>query len=252
METIQCEILADLPRVGAANMAVDETLLGTVQRTKIPILRFYSWSEPTLSLGYFQAFSARKQHPPSLACPVVRRTTGGGAILHDRELTYSLIWPKEIRPCRIADQDPGAEWMYRWVHQALLDVLLKLGANPRFSDPTPSGPADPFLCFERRSCWDLEIKNMKILGSAQRSHRGAILQHGSLLLESSQFTPHLRGLFDQLQPCPIDVIIAKWSERIAETGNLTLQPSTLNPQQEQTSLELAAGKYSDGKWTKKR
>ena len=252
MEPIKCQFLADFPQVGAVNMAVDESLLDTVRRSKIPILRFYSWSEPTLSLGYFQAFSAREQHPPSLACPVVRRTTGGGAILHDRELTYSLVWPRGIRPQRFSDQAKGAEWMYGWVHEALVNVLRRMGAAPRFSDPKPSAEADPFLCFERRSRWDLEIGNTKILGSAQRSHRGAILQHGSLLLESSRLAPHLAGLFDQAPSCPIHVLIADWSAQIAETADLALYSATPDRLQQQTSLQLAREKYGDEKWTKKR
>ncbi len=254
MESIKCQFLANFPQAGPVNMAVDEHLLDTVHRSNIPILRFYSWSEPTLSLGYFQAFSAREQYPPSLACPVVRRTTGGGAILHDRELTYSLIWPRGIRPKRFSDQTKGGEWMYRWVHESLVDVLRQMGADPRFSDPKPSSRADPFLCFERRSRWDLEIGNMKILGSAQRSHRGAILQHGSLLLESSRLAPHLAGLFDQTQTpsCPIDVMIARWSSQIAETADLALHSVTLDRQQQLASARLAREKYSAEKWTKKR
>ena len=252
MEPIKCQFMDDPPQPGKLNMAVDETLLELVAETKIPILRFYSWSEPTLSLGYFQAFTAREEHSSTLSCPVVRRTTGGGAILHDREITYSLCLPRGIRLSRFFGQEKGAEWIYRWVHQALVDVLLEMGSEPKFSVPTSPSGANPFLCFERRSRWDLEIGDMKILGSAQRSYRGSILQHGSLLLKSSPLAPHLEGLFDQVSSCSVDELIRRWSAMIAENAGLVFQPITLDPIQQKTCTQLAAEKYGGEKWTKKR
>ena len=252
MEPIKCQFMADPPQSGTLNMAVDETLLEQVAQTEIPILRFYSWSEPTLSLGYFQAFTDRVEHSPTLSCPVVRRTTGGGAILHDREITYSLSWPKSVRLSRFSDQEKGAEWIYRWVHQALIDVLVEMGSEPNFSVPTSASAEPPFLCFQRRSRWDLEIGDMKILGSAQRSYRGGILQHGSLLLESSPLAPHLGGLFDHVSPCSVNELIDRWSQRIAQNAGLILESNTLDPVQRTTCAQLAAEKYGGEKWTKKR
>jgi lipoate-protein ligase A len=86
-------LIIDPPASGAWNMAVDEALLRSAAQRGTATLRFYQWSEPTLSLGYFQAADDRQQHFASLACPLVRRASGGGAIVHDRELTYSLAMP---------------------------------------------------------------------------------------------------------------------------------------------------------------
>ena len=86
----QIRLLHDPPAAGAWNMAVDEALLETAADSGVATLRFYQWNEPTLSLGYFQAATDRDQHPASRDCPLVRRASGGGAILHDRELTYSM------------------------------------------------------------------------------------------------------------------------------------------------------------------
>src|SRR5438445_617792 len=83
-----CRLIHDLPGDGPWNMAVDEALLEDAARSGRPTLRFYGWAEPTLSLGYFQPYAQRASHPPSSRCAVVRRPTGGGAILHDAELTY--------------------------------------------------------------------------------------------------------------------------------------------------------------------
>ena len=252
MEPIKCQFMDDPPQSGQLNMAVDEILLELVAQTQIPILRFYSWSEPTLSLGYFQAFTARAEHSSTLSCPVVRRTTGGGAILHDREITYSLCLPRGVRLSCFFGREKGAEWIYRWVHQALVDVLLEMGSELNFSVSNSASDANPFLCFERRSRWDLEIGDMKILGSAQRSFRGSVLQHGSLLLKSSPFARHLEGLFDRVSPCPVDELVSSWSAKIAENAGLVFQPITLDAIQQKTCARLAAEKYGGEKWTKKR
>ncbi len=80
-------LLLDPPAPGAWNMAVDEALLEDAALERRCWLRFYRWQEPTLSLGYFQSYADRRQHPASSGCPAVRRTSGGGAILHDAEVT---------------------------------------------------------------------------------------------------------------------------------------------------------------------
>src|SRR5262245_41971693 len=76
---------------GAWNMAVDDVLLETMTPRDCAILRFYRWSEPTVTLGYFQHYSHGDLHATSRSCPRIRRTTGGGAIVHDHELTYSFV-----------------------------------------------------------------------------------------------------------------------------------------------------------------
>ena len=86
-------LIIDPPSPGPWNMAVDEVLLMDAVENGNATLRFYQWSEPTLSLGYFQAFADRKQHFASRNCAIVRRQSGGGAILHDHELTYSFVLP---------------------------------------------------------------------------------------------------------------------------------------------------------------
>ncbi len=88
-----CRLLIDPPGAGAWNMAVDEMLLEWSAAQGGCCLRLYGWREATLSLGYFQEYADRAGHGPSRNCPVVRRLTGGGAIVHDAELTYSLVVP---------------------------------------------------------------------------------------------------------------------------------------------------------------
>ncbi len=99
-------------------MAVDEALLHS--KSNAPILRLYRWHPATLSLGYFQPLALRDNHPPSAGCPVIRRSSGGGAILHDTEITYSLIMPRLAR-------DRAAEDLYECVHHAVVEWLRTWG-----------------------------------------------------------------------------------------------------------------------------
>ena len=186
----ECRLVVDDPRPGDWNMAVDEALLERAVETGGVSLRFYQWSEPTLSLGYFQPVADRARHAASSQCPLVRRSSGGGAILHDRELTYSLALPSGHRLAR------QAESLYLAAHAALIEGLATLGVaagiNRVASGLAPE--AEPFLCFERRAVGDVLVGDAKIAGSAQRRRRGAVLQHGSILLQTSPQAPELPGI----------------------------------------------------------
>ncbi len=117
---LSCHLIVDSPADGVWNMAVDEALLDAATVEGIPTLRFYSWCEPTLSLGYFQAHADRKLHTASLACPLVRRASGGGAILHDGELTYSIVLPQSHPAAARPDR------LYQAFHQTLIGTLFRL------------------------------------------------------------------------------------------------------------------------------
>ena len=170
-----CRLLIDPPALGAWNMAVDEALLDAAVQGVPACLRFYQWSEPTLSLGYFQRHAERRQHTPSLACSLVRRSSGGGAILHDHELTYSLILP--------AAQDLArhAESLYLAVHQALIEALASYGVTASLNAQASGLAPDeqPFLCFQRGAAGDVLLVSAKIAGSAAEASPGhlATRQH---------------------------------------------------------------------------
>ena len=162
-------------------MAVDELLLQQAEAAAGPCLRLYDWDRPTLSLGYFQSLDeipveARDRHA------VVRRTTGGGAILHDREVTYSVAASRA--------KIDGTE-LYDRVNQALLRALGDLGAAVEVRGPQREERAQrgSFFCFARAGATDIiapSCGQAKLAGSAQRRWRGAVLQHGSVLLESDE------------------------------------------------------------------
>lgn len=173
-------VLNDPALDGPTNMARDEALMLHVGRLESPAtLRLYQWSTPTISLGYFQRSSDLAAMNERLTkLPVVRRLTGGGAILHDLELTYSVSIPNEHhlvsgRPKRL----------YELVHDALITSLDALGISAvRCGQTDESGPRrGPFFCFARRHEFDVLVGSDKIAGSAQRRTREAILQHGSIV-----------------------------------------------------------------------
>src|SRR5437762_1670525 len=151
-----CRLFIDPPAPGPWNMAVDEALLIDAAANGIASLRLYGWSEPTLSLGYFQRYALREIHAASRACAVVRRQTGGGAILHDRELTYSLALPESHSFAKQANK------LYTTVHQEIIGALSPVIARAasrwslQIREQCPERRADeePFLCFQRESQGD--------------------------------------------------------------------------------------------------
>ena len=262
-QTTPCRLLIDPPCDGAWNMAVDQALLETVAEGAPPIWRFYRWSEPTLSLGYFQDYADRETHPSSRACRIVRRSSGGGAILHDAELTYSLTLPADHRLAI------GRLELYREVHRTLIEVLTQLGVSsaelsmnsvpkpeilPSEHDSSAIHPGkNPFLCFQRRAEGDVLLGDSKIAGSAQRRIQGAVLQHGSILLEQSTVAPELRGI-GELSGVLIetDHLIEAWSVLLQERLQLDFQPETLTAEEQNRAECLAAEQYSTDAWTRFR
>ena len=121
-QLLNAHLIIDPPADGAWNMAVDEALLKSANDSGQVTLRFYQWAAPTLSLGYFQKSADRALHRTSLGCEMVRRSSGGGAIVHDRELTYSLSLPGTNRWSSKQND------LYGSVHEAIVNYLQEIGA----------------------------------------------------------------------------------------------------------------------------
>lgn len=270
-----CRLIIDPPASGVWNMAVDEALFLDAAESGGATLRFYQWSEPTLSLGYFQRYEDRHQHAASRNCPIVRRQTGGGAILHDRELTYSLSLPAGHL---LAKQTPK---LYTTVHDAFIAVIesalpsdqLHWTLLRREEAPQRAAAAESFLCFQRQAKGDVLLvtdnnnakastvfhsetaqrPGSKILGSAQRRHRGAVLQHGSLLLERSPAAPELPGLRD-LTGITADLrqLTDALSVRLATALDSPFSDSLPPPTLQSRADELANTKYGCRGWTNRR
>ena len=174
-------LILDEPLAGVENMAIDEAILEAVDAGQVtPTLRFYRGKEPTISLGYFQKFSEWQQQDTAIReMPLVRRKTGGGAILHDDELTYSLTLPLH-QGLPITE----IQSMYKLVHNACITTLAKSGIKTDYRNQSDSGNAQrgPFFCFASNHCLDLVMECKKLMGSAQRRLKNACLQQRSLLI----------------------------------------------------------------------
>lgn len=190
-------------------MARDEHLLSGATGGAAA-LRLYGWQPPTISLGYFQRHDDLRTLPaPLQELPVVRRVTGGGAILHDAEITYCLV----LDAAHAAGRSSPIV-LYRGVHTVWRDVLAADGivsdlAPDHFPLPTPR--SGPFFCFERAGQTDLLLHGAKLLGSAQRRTPQRIMQHGSLILRQ-RFSEHPGA---QLPVAPGQAQLERWRQSFA-------------------------------------
>jgi lipoate-protein ligase A len=244
-------LIIDDPAPGPWNMAVDQAILDSVQAGGPAVLRFYRWDRATLSFGYFQGCGERLGHAASSQIPVVRRSSGGGAIVHDCELTYSLSVPVRASVHRQTTR------IYRLVHDAIIAAADDFGIRlERFADtgrsPTRNSE-QPFLCFQRRTDDDLILAGYKVVGSAQRRASRAVLQHGSILIEASPHAPELPGM-NQFMAKPIDStsLVHRIANQIAERIALQWRPATLP----QSVIEAAGGirdqRFGAESWTFRR
>jgi len=194
----QARLLQDGASAGAVNMARDEALL---ELRTVPTLRFYRWALPTLSLGYFQrAADLPLDAVRARGGEVVRRSTGGKAILHEHELTYSLCAPET------GALAGGPAAAMAAVHEALAqDLARQAGAEVRLRQEAAmaSDIQGSAWCFEDSSPLDLALDGRKLLGSAARRRHGWILFHGSLVLTHPQETPGIAELGREPDQMPL-------------------------------------------------
>jgi lipoyl(octanoyl) transferase len=250
---------------GAANMALDEALLlSRLGGASPPTLRFFAWDPATISLGYGQRLDGRVDIDAAAAMGIglVRRTTGGSAILHEgpeREITYSVT--------AAAGDFPGADDLlatYRWIGQALEAGLRALGAPVAMVSVQPSDPRSmPAFCFARTGSHELEVDGLKVVGSAQRRQGAGFLQHGAVMLGADP--DRLRRVFPGgenplagmttleavLGRRPsFDATVAALAEGFRAVHGLTLEPGGLTVSELALADTLARDKYGSADWTR--
>lgn len=221
------------------------TLVG--QGSSPPTLRLYQWSTPTISLGYFQRYADyEKLTSPAGDLPVVRRLTGGGAILHDLELTYSLTLPL-AHPLLAR----GPSCLYEVVHNAVIACLQSLLIEPTYSGVSDdSGAAKgPFFCFERRHKLDVLVDEGKIAGSAQRRTQNAVLQHGSIIVDT-RFAQQDVGRTRLPYEDTINHLRQSLTHHFATQTKHTLQGGVWVESERKLALQLRA-KYAGSGWTQR-
>ncbi len=257
----------------ALNMAMDEALMNWHREGKIPpVLRFYGWDPAGLSVGYFQKVHGKidvdsvKSHGYEL----VRRQTGGRAVLHDNELTYSVI-VSEQHP----DMPASVKEAYLVISQGLLEGFKELDIAAEFA--IPEGKLDTngsAVCFEEPSWYELIVDGKKAAGSAQTRKKGIILQHGSIPIEvdetklfdmfiykNERIKERARKAFsdkaisiNNLSPAKKSYTeVKKAFQQGFEKGlNLNLEPFHLTEEQWAEVNQIAEEKYSSDKWNYSR
>ncbi len=240
-------LLQSGPGDPALNMALDEALLEAMSRLGRPVLRFYGWTEPAATFGYFQKYVEVERATPLR--PLIRRPTGGGIVPHDADWTYSLVFP------------PGHEWhslraeaSYRRVHEwiqsafAKFNVTTELALHSRKSAIRNSDgsrardesrcPQSALGCFVGHEKFDLLGHGQKIAGAAQRRNKLGLLIQGSV------------------QPPPISLSPPDWQKAMADVGHVELGAAWLDFEPDRILSEraesLARQKYSQMEFITKR
>ena len=230
---------------GPEQMARDEAMLLDAADLGLASLRFYTWPAPTVSLGYFQPHDVELLHATDL--PRVRRATGGLALVHDRELTYALALPAG-KPWQV----PGESWLCR-AHYAVRDSLAPLGVSLTSVLCGQQLAGDSPLCFTHHTPGDLTCMGRKVVGSAQRKLKGALLQHGGILLAASEHAPELPGIAE-LSGVPLDPtqLAARLEVAFAEAFDFQRVPTAWTAGDAARAEVIAAERYAADAWTRKR
>ncbi|WP_044340029.1 lipoate--protein ligase family protein [Rossellomorea aquimaris] len=260
------------------NMALDEALLDWHSAGKIPpTIRFYGWNPATLSIGYFQKvekeinLQAVKEH----GLGFVRRPTGGRGVLHEHELTYSVI-VSEDHP----EMPKTVTEAYRVISEGILKGFQGLGLEAYFAVPKTAeereGLKNPrsAVCFDAPSWYELVVEGRKVAGSAQTRQKGVILQHGSILLDldedklfslfnypSDRVKERMQRAFkskavamNEISSETVTMDMAKeaFKKGFEEGLNIHLEPYELSAEETQYVVDLARTRYETDDWNFKR
>jgi lipoyl(octanoyl) transferase len=266
----------------AENMAIDEAILTMHSKGLVPpTVRFYGWNPATLSIGYFQKADEEVDLDKLSARGLgfVRRPTGGRAVLHDAELTYSLI---------VSEDYPGiprsVNDAYRVLSEGLVHGFRRLGLQAEMvnlsaeEDKSKYMSAGSAACFDSPSWYELVVEGRKIAGSAQVRQKGVVLQHGSILLDmdvdllfevlrfpSERVKERLHASFsnkavainDLTRALGREAVTREQAEQafqagIAEGLGIELEPSDLSVWEKELALQLVQDKYGNEQWNLRR
>lgn len=225
------------------NMGLDEALLLQGEQ---PTLRLYTWSPDTLSLGWFQRLAEVPE--ASSATAVVRRLTGGGAIHHREELTFSLTCPVETAPydCPVPES-------YDRVHAVIAKALSAFGvsAEPTGASALTSDRVGSGMCFHKSTPQDLAWQGAKGVGSAQRRRAGRILHHGSIKLGTTALEGPIATVRASAPEVTPDSMGRALVAALTEELGLSLRPGVPSPA-ERACAEALGARYTSAAWVQQR
>jgi lipoate-protein ligase A len=269
-------VIEDAPRSGAANMAIDQAIAeACAAGASLPTLRFYQWQPPAISLGRHQP-NADIDHAAAAAkgYEIVRRPTGGRAILHTDEWTYSVA--ARLDEERLAG---GVMDAYLSISNALLAGLQRLGVPAHKAPATNRAGSDvSAACFEVPSAYEITANGRKLIGSAQSRRAGYVLQHGSLplygditrlidvlaldpaaagslraeLLARACTLADALGVGDDSPQVQFGAVCAAMRGGFEETLALTCKPGPLTSAELRRSAQLIREQFAADEWTNER
>ncbi len=245
---------------GSWNMAVDDYLFQSLTDEPQTFLRFYSWKNPTVSLGYSQKAPevADVEFCKKNGIDIVRRMTGGKLVLHHKEVTYSLASSDmDVFTATLNDS-------YRLISEALMAGLKKMGIAPSLASPPPQEYVRGNLpCFSYPSRNEVEVQGKKIIGSAQKRVGPKFLQHGSIPLEEDDdlltSISLLKGASEKVRMISLTQALGskikfKWAvevfaQGVAEYFGIRLKRRTLSKIENEIVCQIQKDKYGNPTWT---
>ncbi|SJZ30377.1 lipoate--protein ligase family protein [Selenihalanaerobacter shriftii] len=260
---------------GDMNMALDEAILKSVKAGDVPpTIRFYGWDPAAVSLGYFQSLEKEIdiEGCKERGVDIVRRLTGGRAVLHDDELTYSLVISEELNflPDSIIES-------YKIISQGLLAGLQELGIEAKMvslADKKKKSGSQSAACFDAPSWYEISVDGKKLVGSAQTRRDGVILQHGSILntqdvdklmdtlkFKSDRRKERFKKIFAKKattiqeaigQSFTLKELSIAFKKGMEEGMDIILEEGQLTEKELSLAKKLAAEKYSSQDWNFKR
>ena len=261
---LQWRLIYSPPLSGSWNMALDEAmLLAHSAGLTIPTLRLYRWSPPAVSIGLLQRIETVNESACSqFGFDIVRRPSGGGAVLHQHEVTYAVVVDGRICP-----EGSSVMATYRWLAKGLIAGLRKLGVEASLPNSNDQSRLSPHFiasfCFARTSAADLTVGGLKLGGSAQARRRYFLLQHGSIPLQldieaiervfglsgRKDFTCLEEVLKRRVSPCEfVEALVAGFSEALG----VSFIVSGLTPTELRLAEILFRHKYNTEEWTRGR
>ncbi|MBU7005754.1 lipoate--protein ligase family protein [Phosphitispora fastidiosa] len=265
-------LIVDKPLPAAMNMAFDEAVMNSVmQGLAPPTIRFYRWTPPAVSLGYFQKL---EQEIDVEACKregvdVVRRLTGGRAVLHQDEFTYSVIAPEDNQ--KIAGSILQS---YLAVSRGLVKGLAELGVQAELSEGKKHTEFNSAACFDAPSWYEMVVGGRKLVGSAQTRRGGCLLQHGSIPVKmdtdllfsvlnfsSEKLRERAKSYFLAKATCLSEILdYSPEYDKMCECFKygfetvlgISLREAAPLAEEEDMAAELSAGRYAADDWNRRR
>ncbi len=261
----------------AYNMALDEAQIQLISQGKLPpTIRFYGWLPASISIGYFQKMKDEidVQACQSRGIGIVRRLTGGRAVLHDDELTYSLL-VQDTHPLF----PPTVIESYKVISRGILNGLQLLNIPAEMvslegKDRSAMNPHNSSACFDAPSWYEIAVDGKKLVGSAQNRQQGMILQHGSILntmdveklfavlrFSSERIKERMKNIFvtkatsiEQVlgYRYPYSKLVEAFTRGFREALEIELEPGELTVEELQLTERLIREKYANDEWNFRR